>query len=218
MAKIRVLYVEDDPALMGLVAERLMAAPSLDLVFSGRTSDSALQFAKNGSFDVALLDLNLGQASSSGLELATALRAQNSNCGLVVYSQHASEKLVERLPLDQRYSFSVLQKRAPVDFESLITTLVRTAQGFSSIDQSMTEQQSKNNSTLAAFTLRDHEIMRMLADGKNAQHISEELSLAPVTIRQDLSRIYAILIPNRTDGSHLRTLAVTKYLEEVRSF
>ena len=210
--------MEDDPALMGLVSEQLASSPELDLVFSGRTSDSALEFARKGQFDAALVDLNLGQGSSSGLELATALRALNSNCGIVIYSQHASEKLVERLPPDQRYSFSVLQKRAPIDFKLLITTIVRTAQGYSSIDQSMVEQQRKDTSPLSAFTLRDHEIMRMLAEGKNTQHISEELSLAPVTVRQDLSRIYGILLPNRTEGTHLRTLAVTKYLEEARSF
>jgi len=218
MGRLRVLYVEDDPALMGLVSDRLRAAPSLDLVFAGGSFASALQFAQKEDFDAALLDMNLGQGVGSGLELATALRVINSNCGLVIFSQHASEKLVQRLPIDQRYSFSVLQKRAPLDFELLVTTLVRTAQGYSSHDQSLAEEQEADISLLSNLRLRDHEIMRMLTSGKSTDHIARELSLSPVTIRQDLSRIYETLIPQRTAGTNLRTLAISKYLADARSF
>lgn len=218
MRKLRVLYVEDDPALMGLVSEQLRAAPSLDLVFAGGSFDSALQFAQKEDFDAALLDMNLGHGVGSGLELATALRVINSHCGLVIYSQHASEKLVQRLPIDQRYSFSVLQKRAPLDFELLVTTLVRTAQGYSSHDQALDENKETDISPLSNLRLRDHEIMRMLTSGKSTDHIARELSLSPVTIRQDLSRIYETLIPQRTAGTNLRTLAISKYLADARSF
>lgn len=218
MGRIRVLYVEDDPALMGLVSDQLRAAPSLDLVFSAGSFASALQFAQTEAFDAALVDVDLGQGSSSGLELATALRLINPNCGLVVYSQHASEKLFQRLPIDQRYSLSVLQKRAPVDFELLINKLVRTAQGYSSIDQSLTERQEDSSSPLSNLKLRDHEIMRMLTGGRSTDHIARELSLSPVTIRQDLSRIYEVLIPERAAGTNLRTLAISRYLEEARTF
>ena len=218
MAAIRVLYVEDDPALMGLVSDLLWAAPSLDLVYAGGSFASALEFAQKEQFDAALLDVNLGQGNSSGLQLAIALRVINSHCGLVMYSQHASEKLVQRLPIDQRYSFSTLQKRAPLDFELLVNTLVRTAQGYSSHDQSLAEQQENEISHPSNLKLRDHEIMRMLTNGKSTEHIARELSLSPVTIRQDLSRIYEVLIPQRTAGTNLRTLAISKYLEDARSY
>jgi DNA-binding NarL/FixJ family response regulator len=126
--------------------------------------------------------------------------------------------LVQRLPIDQRYSFSVLQKRAPLDFELLVTTLVRTAQGYSSHDQALDENKETDISPLSNLRLRDHEIMRMLTSGKSTDHIARELSLSPVTIRQDLSRIYETLIPQRTAGTNLRTLAISKYLADARSF
>jgi DNA-binding NarL/FixJ family response regulator len=219
MSRIRVLYVEDDPALMDLVSKELRAAPGLDLVFSGGSFDEAIEFVqKKGVFDVALVDLNLGKDNHSGLQLAVALRGLNPNCGLVVYSQYASKQLSERLPVGQRFSFSVLQKRAPIDFELLVTTIVKTAQGYSSMDKSLVEDQVNDIQRLSSLSLRDHEIMRMLVDGKNTEFIAKQLFLAPVTIRQDLSRIYAVLVPNRTTGSNLRSLAVTRYLEEARSF
>jgi DNA-binding NarL/FixJ family response regulator len=180
-------------------------------------SHTSLEFSKTHTFDVALLDLALGRGSISGLELAIALRRQNSNCGLVIFSQHSSEHLITRLPLEQRYSFSVLEKRAPIDFELLISTLVHTAGGISSIDNSL-NQSTGIEYLVEPLSDRDHEIMRLLIDGKSTKHISTVLSLAPVTVRQEISRIYGTLVPDKTEDTNLRTKAILRYLEEVRSF
>jgi DNA-binding NarL/FixJ family response regulator len=215
--RIKVLYVEDDAALMSLVAQQLIADERLELVCMASNSNTSLEFSKSHTFDVALLDLALGRGSISGLELAIALRAQNSNCGIVIFSQHSSEHLVTRLPVEQRYSFSVLEKRAPIDFELLVSTLIHTAEGISSIDSSL-EQSPGSESLINPLSERDHEIMRLLIDGKSTNHISSVLSLAPVTVRQEISRIYGTLVPDKDEDTNLRTKAIMRYLEEVRPF
>ncbi len=217
MRRIKVLYVEDDAALMSLVAQQLIADERLELVCMASNSNTSLEFSKSHTFDVALLDLALGRGSISGLELAIALRAQNSNCGIVIFSQHSSEHLVTRLPVEQRYSFSVLEKRAPIDFELLVSTLIHTAEGISSIDSSL-EQSPGSESLINPLSERDHEIMRLLIDGKSTNHISSVLSLAPVTVRQEISRIYGTLVPDKDEDTNLRTKAIMRYLEEVRPF
>lgn len=217
MRKIKVLYVEDDPALMSLVAQHLEADQRLELVCLANDSDSSLDFAKSGVFDVALLDLALGKGSTSGLELAISLRVASPNCGLVIFSQHSSGQLVSRLPIEQRFSFSVLEKRAPIDFELLISTLITTAQGFSFTDESLSAE-TNQESVLVGLSERDHQIMRLLVEGRSTDHISAELSLASVTVRQELSRIYSTLVPEKLEGTNLRTKAIMRYLEEVRTF
>lgn len=217
MRKIRVLYVEDDPALMGLVVEKLNEDQRIELVFGAKSSSTCLEYAQDGPFDSALLDLALGRGSASGLELAIALRAINPHCGLVIFSQHASAQLVSRLPSEQRFSFSVLEKRAPIDFELLISTLVKTAQGGSSTDGSLIRGRDEV-SILTSLSQRDHEIMRMLTDGCSNESVAVKLFLSNVTVRQELSRIYTILVPERLEGTNLRTKAIMRYLEEVRSF
>ena len=217
MRKLKVLYVEDDPALMGLVAEALRADDRIELLLTARTSEDCLSFARQANFDAALLDLALGKDGGSGLELAISLRGINPNCGLVIFSQHASTKLVSRLPEDQRFSFSVLEKRAPIDFENLIATLISTSQGFSSTDLSPISL-DEIGSPLSQFTERDHEIMRLLLAGMSTEYVARTLSLAQVTIRQEISRIYATLVPEKEEGTNLRTRALMKYLSEVQSF
>lgn len=217
MRKIKVLYVEDDLALMSLVAQQLQADERLELVYAANSSSSCLEFAKSGLFDAALLDLALGRGSSSGLELAIALRRIDPHCGLVIFSQHASANLDQRLPVDQRFSFSVLEKRAPIDFELLVSSLVATAKGVSSTDQPL-RQMHKIDSPLALLGHRDLEILRMLSDGLSTDSIATALGLASVTIRQEISRLYKILVPEKLPGTNLRTLAIRRYLEEVRTF
>ena len=210
---IRVIYAEHDHALRSLVSKQIQASTSLILSFTGPDFQSVMNYAQKGAFDVCLLDLVLGQDRRSGLELALALRSANENCGVVIYSNQASSKLIERLPPDQRYSFSVLEKRDPVDFELIVSTLVNTALGYSSIDESIVDIPEHAASLLmSSFTLRDHQIMRMLCSGKTSEQIAKELHLASVTVRQDLSRIYLVLVPDRTEGLHLRTMAITAYL------
>lgn len=217
MRRIKVLYVEDDLALMSMVAQQLETELRLDLVSVTSSSVACLAFAEKNTFDVALLDLALGVGSSSGLELAIALRSIDSNCGIVVFSQHAKASLSERLPADQRFSFSVLEKKAPIDFGLLVSTLIQTASGFSLTDESL-EQGHKSVVILSSLSQRDLEIMRMLSDGLSTDRVAEALSLASVTVRQEISRIYSILVPEKLPGTNLRTLAIRRYLEEVRAF
>lgn len=217
MRRIKVLYVEDDLALMSLVSQQLQVDDRLELVYATNSSGSCLEFAHNGVFDVALLDLALGVGSSSGIELAIALRSIDPHCGLVIFSQHAKANLDQRLPVDQRFSFSVLEKKAPIDFELLFSSLVDTAKGFSSTDKTLVPS-VKDESPLTALSARDLEILRLLSDGLSTASIANALGLADVTVRQEISRLYSVLVPTKQPGTNLRTLAIRRYLEEVRTF
>jgi DNA-binding NarL/FixJ family response regulator len=77
---------------------------------------------------------------------------------------------------------------------------------------------AKAESPLASLSPRDLEILRMLSDGLNTDSIAKALGLAAVTVRQEISSLYTILVPTKQPGTNLRTLAIRRYLEEVRTF
>ena len=52
------------------------------------------------------------------------------------------------------------------------------------------------------------------ATGVDASEIAAQLGYAAVTVRQELSRIYKILVPDPKPGTDLRTTAVLNYLRE----
>ncbi|TEX49038.1 MAG: hypothetical protein B7C55_13330, partial [Actinomycetales bacterium mxb001] len=81
---LRVLYVEDDPALRGILSAILTSRKDIEVVATAASPREALSQAQSVDFDVALLDLALGEDDMSGMELGKALRAQRPTIGVVI--------------------------------------------------------------------------------------------------------------------------------------
>jgi two-component system response regulator DesR len=213
--KTRVVYVENDPALRGILSSQLEQRAEISLTGSFSSSEEALRTCDYKKVDVALLDLALGSESLNGTELAMLMREQNPHIGIVIYSQHNAPNYLNSLSDLVRWGWSYVEKRGDGKIDNLVDILISTSKGRSTIDVSHPEQSSEE-SVISQLSLRQRQIMSLAATGLDANAIAKELQLAPITIRQELSRCYAILVPNPSDGTDLRTSAVLKYLREVR--
>lgn len=212
----RVIYVEDDPALRGLIAGLLAERPELDVVASVRDSAEALRepFTK---CDVALLDLSLGPDSMSGTELGLAMRKQNPNLGIVIFSQYVIPDFVESLSEDLRWGWSFLEKRGNIEIDRLVEVLRATAKGLNFVDPRMAHARAlATGSPIEQLTARQRDVLALAATGLDATGIAEKLDVSAVTVRQELSKSYAVLVPNPKPGTDLRTTAVLRYLRETR--
>ncbi len=219
MRPSRVLYVENDPALRGILAQLLNRHPAIDLLGAVGTPDEALELARGQHFDVALLDLALGSGSMNGMELGMALRGIIDDIGIVIYSQHAVSDFTDTLPEEFRWGWSVIQKRSDVDLAFLVEVLKSTAQGLNTVDdQILAARQEAGESPIARLTSRQREIMAIAATGVDATVIAEELGMPAVRVRQELSRAYQVLVPEPKRGTDLRTTAVLRYLRETRLY
>ena len=219
MRATRVLYVENDPALRGILAHALGQHPELELVAAVGSADEALAEARGVSIDVALLDLALGSGSKNGLELGIALRSMIDDIGIVIYSQHAVSDFTDSLPEQMRWGWSVIQKRSDVDPEYLVQVLRATARGHNTVDdQILQARTSSAESPIERLSARQREIMALAATGVDSTVIAEELGLAPITVREHLSRAYQVLVPDPKPGTDLRTTAVLRYLRETRLY
>jgi DNA-binding NarL/FixJ family response regulator len=182
------------------------------------SANEALELSKNIKFDVALLDIALGRDSATGLELAFALRRTSPNIGIVFFSQHANIAQINGSPLKELASWSIVQKSAMTSTDFLAEVLRSTARGLSVIDPSISMVASRPDEVSEQLTPRQREIMGLLASGLDANSIAVNVSLSPVTVRQELSKIYKLLVPNPAAGTDLRTSAVLRYLRETRSY
>ena len=219
MRPTRVLYVENDPALRGILAHALARHSELDLLCAVGSAVEALAAARTQHFDVALLDLALGSSSQNGLELGIALRSIIEDIGIVIYSQHAVSDFTDSLPEQLRWGWSVLQKRSDLDLESLVDVLRTTAQGHNTVDDQILEARADSaQSPIERLSVRQREILAIAATGVDATVIAEELGLASVTVREHLSRAYQVLVPDPKPGTDLRTTAVLRYLRETRRY
>ncbi len=212
----RVIYVEDDPALRGIVTGMLGRSDELEIVAACASSTEALAQPIDRC-DVALLDLALGPESMPGTELGLAMRQRNPNIGIVIFSQHVVPDFTANLPENLRWGWSFIEKRGDIDASFLVEVLRATAKGLNVVDPNMARARAEAGpSPIEQLSARQREILSLAATGLDATGIADQLSLAPITVRQDLSKSYAILVPNPKPGTDLRTTAVLRYLRETR--
>lgn len=216
---LRVLYVEDDPALRGILSAILGGRRDLDVVATAGSPAEALAQADTTAFDVALLDLSLGDDNMSGIELGMALRDRWPEVGVVILSQYRVPAFLTRFAEGQRHGWSYILKRADLHPNYLSDVLHSTARGLNVVDpQMVNSQMTDEQPAVSLLTRRQRDIMALAAEGLDAPTVARRLDLTHGVVRQELSRCYQVLVPDPPDGADLRTLAVLRYVRETREY
>lgn len=94
---LKVLYVENDEALLGLLSSQLAKDSRIANLQVSKDSTSAMELARAHKFDVTLLDISLGIGSASGVELALSIGSMQENCRIVLPSQHITPEWLHTL-------------------------------------------------------------------------------------------------------------------------
>jgi DNA-binding NarL/FixJ family response regulator len=209
-----VIYVENDPALLGFMTTSLAGYAQIELIGSYATPGEALDRDVIGRADVALLDLNLGPTNLSGIELGIAMRNINEHIGLVVYSQYSMVDLARRVPEAMREGWSFLPKSPTMDLDEVVRILVETARGMSHgflIPEHATE--GDEAPSLDRLSPRQRIIMSLMSSGVSAKSIAEQVDCSYEALRQELTICYRILAPSTSEMEDRRVKAILTYLE-----
>ena len=219
MRPTKLIYVENDSALRRILGQMLGQAPELDIIGSFGNSDEALDRALVRKADVALIDFALDQNGLNGVELGIALRNINEYIGIVIYSQYSVSQMVARVPKDMRSGWSFFDKSADMDLADYLSVIKKTSAGKGNWEE-VSAQHGENVISESAIyfqlTPRQRSIMSLSAQGKNPQDIALSLDLSYSYVRKELSRAYAVLLPNADQSSDLKTTAVLKFMELMR--
>lgn len=214
---LSILYVEDDPFLRALFVEFLGGRDDLRVAATAADADEALEAARHMRFDAALIDLALGPRSLNGAELGLRLRQRRPNLGIVLISQHLMPKFLLSLPEEERHGWAYVQKRgdlAPADLAQIIRA---TADGRTILDPSTLDGRV-DALALDRLTPRQRDILALLATGRDAIGIADDLHVAHTTVRRDISNAYRVLVPDVGPGYDPRTAAVLEYLRVTRPY
>ena len=215
----RLLYIENDSALRRILGEMLSQSKDLDLIGSFANADEAMDRALVRKADVALIDFALDQNGLNGIELGIALRNINEYIGVVIYSQYSVSQMVSRVPKDMRSGWSFFDKSAEMGLEDYVTIIKLTSSGkgnWENVAAGEIENNEVKSSIYFQLSPRQRSIMSLSAQGKSAQDIATQLDLSYSYVRKELSRSYAVLLPDSTPSDDLKTAAVLKYMELMR--
>ena len=209
----RVIYVENDPALLGIMRSLLEQSAGITVACATTTAAEALADPAVDTADVALLDLGLGAGSVNGIDLGIALRERNRDLGIVIHSQHEASHVLPLFPAGDDMAWSYLPKTGDMRIADVVDVLRSTAAGRSSGTESA---EVRSTTTLADLSDRQRAVMALAADGLAAPEIARRLGATHEAVRQELSRAYKVLIPDVGEGEDRRTRAVVAYLRLVR--
>lgn len=215
----RVIYVENDPALRGIMSTILSERAELELVLSSGSPTEVLSSTQVTSVDVALIDLALGAGQMTGVELGMALRDKNPDIGIVIHSQYPMDHASAWLPRSASMGWSTLPKTGDLDIKELVRILRSTARGIGSIAQETPSEailDDDEGHRLARLSPRQRAAMGLLTQGLNAAQIADHLGVTHEAVRQDLARAYRILVPGAGEGADRRTQAVLEYVRLAR--
>ena len=219
MRSIRLLYIENDPALRNILGKMLSASADIDLLGSYSGADEVLDRYLIRRADVALIDFALDQNGLNGIELGIALRNINEYIGVVIYSQYSVRPMVNRVPKAMRAGWSFFNKSADMEIKDYAEILISTSSGkgnWEAVLEEDVKSQESEASVFFALTPRQRSIMNLSVQSKSPQDIADQLGLSYSYVRKELSRAYAVLLPNANPGDDLKTAAVLKYMELMR--
>ena len=211
-AALRLLYLEDDPALRGLLAQQLLGHAEVGVVVVAADPREAVAAVEAGGVDAAILDLALGDWQLNGFELGLALRTHAKLLPIVMFSQHPAARIEDVLPVEERHHWSYVRKHGQIDIGELVATVQWTCLGVPQFETAGAGEASAAASVLQRFSPRQREIMALAATGLDARAIADQVHLTHVSVRRELSRAYKILVPAAGAGTDLRTAAVLEYL------
>jgi DNA-binding NarL/FixJ family response regulator len=219
MRPTRLLYVENDSALRRILGEMLSKSNELELLGSYAKSDDVLNRTLVRKTDVALIDFALDQNGLNGIELGIALRNINEYIGIVIYSQYSVSQMVSRVPKTMRDGWSFFDKSADMSLDDYVEIIKRTSSGkgnWEEVSADEVENAENQSSIYFQLTPRQRSIMSLSSQGKSAPDIASSLDLSYSYVRKELSRSYAVLLPDAAPSDDLKTAAVLRYMELMR--
>lgn len=178
------ILVVDDHALVREAFTSMLKSefPEATVVSTGSCAD-AMATARTQAFEVALVDIELGDRS--GMELTTELRTMPNPPRIVAVSMHQEETFVTRtLQLGAR---AYVAKDAPP--QELFDAIRHTLEGRSYISKDLAQKfahQTIRRGTAEnvheKLSNRELEVLMQLARGKSLKQVASDLSLSPKTV------------------------------------
>jgi DNA-binding NarL/FixJ family response regulator len=193
--RIKVYLIDDHPIIRDAFARAIADEPDMELVGQAGTAADALRETMAAQPDVVLVDLNI--PDRDGIELLGSLRAQLPTTKLLVLSGYDDDfRVAEALRAGAQ---GYLVKTARI--EEVVDGVRRIVLGGSPLSagiagavvKAMRKPTGAGTTGLDALTVRERQVLRMLASGVSTREAGARLTISPKTIETHRVRIYTKL-------------------------
>ena len=196
---VRVLVVEDHFLARIALHGVLDAQPGFQIVAEGSAGQDAIRLYREHQPDVVIMDLKL--IGVSGFEAIEAIRREHPSARILVLSNlHGSEDVYRAMKCGAR---GYLTKDA--NGKQLVSAIRTIASGGRFIPASL-ETMLAERCPAQDITPREHDVLRLLAEGSSTVEIAQQLKIADKTVRIHIGNLLEKL--GARDRTHALVVAL----------
>ena len=153
--------------------------------------------------------------TDEGLQAARAIRQEMPGMGVVVLSAYIEEAYALELLAEDPAGVGYLLKDRVWDGDRFAEAVRRVAEGGSALDPEVVSHmlgRRRIHAPLEGLTSREHDVLRLMAEGRSNNAIAEALVISPRAVEKHVSSIFAKLNLPPAPEDHRRVLAVLAFL------
>lgn len=207
-ASIRVFLVDDHEVVRRGLAELLQAQPDMDIVGEAGTAAQARSRIPATRPDVAVLDVRL--PDGSGIDVCRVLQQAVPETRSLILTAYDDDQALYAAVIAGAAGYVLKDVRG----SGLIQAIRQVAAGRSLIDPALRSRAVENmratdgpDPRLATLSLRERQVLSLIAEGLTNRQIGESMSLAEKTVKNYVSSLLSKL------GLQRRTQAVALQLD-----
>jgi DNA-binding NarL/FixJ family response regulator len=192
MNPIRILIADDHPMFRFGLRALLATEQGIEVVGEATNGQEAVDLTASLKPDLILMDINLPQLN--GIEATRQIVKQNPHIGILIITMFEDDTIFAALQAGAR---GYILKGA--EGEETLRAIHAAANGESifspTIAQRLTHFFAQSSTQTAhqpfpELTPREHDILKLIAQGLTNTSIAERLSLSPKTVRNQVSIIF----------------------------
>jgi DNA-binding NarL/FixJ family response regulator len=212
---VRVL-VADDAVLLREGAVRLLEEAGFEVVGQAGDADDLLRKVRAHKPDVAIIDVRMPPDNADdGLRAALTIREELPEVGILLLSQYVEDRYLGELLAAGASGVGYLLKDRIAEVERLTEAVERVGAGGSVLDPEVVALmlgRSREQGPLDALTVREREVLGLMAEGRTNRAIAGELFVSERAVERHVTSIFNKLDLPPTEQDHRRVLAVLTYL------
>ena len=184
-SRVRILLVDDHPIILSGLRNSLSSYPQLKIVGEASDGIEALHKARETNPDVVLMDIGL--PGLNGIEATRALRKEIPTAKVLALTMHDNREYILEIIRAGAKGY-VLKDTTPSELIQAIVAVYKGDSFFSPrisrivVDELKANPQRKKPALISGLTLREEEVLRLIAEGSSNKEIAERLSICVRTV------------------------------------